>query len=453
MRPINWTLSTGMILALSANLWAQAAPMLPAPQTKTPAPALAGTTQGEARRKTLLGAIEDYKTFLPADQENPLTKKFQPDLQRIKQDATDLKTGGSLDPLESRFEAWKQSLLSDLYAQNQQRFFSDPQRFSDFMQERLDALAAIRSQKARAPQKIKQLDTLAAQINTLPDRSILDRIYDKLGAARASLRSAPIRLVSFSGPTQTTPTAIPFSAPRTLSPDTISPPPSVEPASYKPQTTDGWTLSNIISTVSGTAKRYAAKVADAIVNFSKKIGLDEKLQAAIIWSESAFNPGATSGSGAMGLGQLMPGTATGLGVRNAYDIDQNVKGSSTFLKSLLGTFTSDDEMRYTQGLYAWGKDRVSKGQNVDAVWKDVFAKTPLGVKNAIAAYNAGSGAITKYAHGDYTQLPRKYTQYAMDHNQGYWQTVNYVPTVLRHYFDISLKTPSKTTPTNGLVAI
>ena len=66
---------------------------------------------------------------------------------------------------------------------------------------------------------------------------------------------------------------------------------------------------------------------DAAINtYSKQFGLDPKLVRAVIKEESGFQPFALSTSGAMGLMQLMPGTAEGLGVTDAYNIEQNILG-------------------------------------------------------------------------------------------------------------------------------
>jgi len=449
MKTIIKGVAAGLMLLLASSGRAQLVKTAPTTGPKTAGPVLVGTAHGEARRKALLGAIEDYKTFIPDSKEDPLNQKFLEPLGKIKTEAAGLKSGEAVEPVEKTFEDWKQQLLTSLYNEHKDRFFSDPARFSDFMQERLDTLTAIRNQKARAPQQIKKLEALKAQVHELPDRETLDRIYNGVGGSKTSLRSAPIRLVSFTEPAK--PAPLPMAdayAPVITRPsiDRSAPPPPMgfEPVSFfsHPLSASAAALSNVISTVSTTAKRYAGKVADAIVTFSKKHGIDERLEAAFIWAESAFNPHAVSSAGAVGLGQLMPGTASGLGVHNAYDIDQNVKGSTYFVKTLLTKFSSDDEMKYMQGLYAQGKDRVAKGQPAAAVWKDCFERTPLGIKNAIAAYNAGAGAITVYAHGDYRQLPRKYTADAQKNGQGYWQTINYVPAVLRHYFDIMVATPS-----------
>ena len=93
--------------------------------------------------------------------------------------------------------------------------------------------------------------------------------------------------------------------------------------------------------------------------YSQKNGLDSDFVRAVVKQESGFNPKATSHCGAQGLMQLMPGTAKGLGVTNPYDAEQNVKGGTKMLANLLKTYGGNKEL-------------------------------------ALAAYNAGGGAVKKY---------------------------------------------------------
>ena len=92
---------------------------------------------------------------------------------------------------------------------------------------------------------------------------------------------------------------------------------------------------------------------------SEKYNLAPALIKAVIKAESNFDADAVSSAGAQGLMQLMPATARELGVNNSFDIDQNIDGGSHYLRKMLDKFGGNTKL-------------------------------------ALAAYNAGPGAVEKY---------------------------------------------------------
>lgn len=102
----------------------------------------------------------------------------------------------------------------------------------------------------------------------------------------------------------------------------------------------------------------APEIAASIVRHSQTYDINPKLVAALIARESKFNPRATSSSGAIGLGQLLPSTARGLGLDDPYDIDQNAKGTARYLKSLLDRFSG--KVSSAVAAYLEGPNAVSK---------------------------------------------------------------------------------------------
>lgn len=112
-------------------------------------------------------------------------------------------------------------------------------------------------------------------------------------------------------------------------------------------------------------------ITNSILAFSWYYRVDPRLVVAMVLAESGFRPDAVSRAGAMGLGQLMPRTASGLGVTNPFDPVQNLAGAIRLLHGHLNTYS---------GGRAYREGTVS--------WNDIIL--------AMAAYNAGSGAVRKY---------------------------------------------------------
>jgi len=107
---------------------------------------------------------------------------------------------------------------------------------------------------------------------------------------------------------------------------------------------------------------------EAIDGAAKKYNVDKSFIKAVIKQESSFDPKSTSEAGAMGLMQLMPGTAEELGVTNAYDIQQNVDGGTKYLKNLLNMYGNSKEMAlaaYNAGMGTLKKKGVTSTDGIN----------------------------------------------------------------------------------------
>jgi soluble lytic murein transglycosylase-like protein len=89
-------------------------------------------------------------------------------------------------------------------------------------------------------------------------------------------------------------------------------------------------------------------------------GLDPAFLSAVFWTESAFQPGAVSPAGAIGLGQLMPDTARWLGV-DPRDPVQNIEGSARFYRQLIDQFGSEE---LAAAAYFAGPNAVTKAGGI-----------------------------------------------------------------------------------------
>ena len=122
------------------------------------------------------------------------------------------------------------------------------------------------------------------------------------------------------------------------------------------------------------------KIDNLIRYYGGQYGVDPFLIYCTMSQESSFSVSATSPKGAQGLMQLMPGTAARYGVTNPYDVAQNIKGGTRYLKDLLTMFNGRVDL-------------------------------------ALAGYNAGEGAVMKYGN----TIPP------------YSETRNYVRLILKRY--------------------
>jgi soluble lytic murein transglycosylase-like protein len=109
------------------------------------------------------------------------------------------------------------------------------------------------------------------------------------------------------------------------------------------------------STGAGASTAFGAEIDAAAASN----GIDPALLKGLVSQESGFDPNARSGAGALGLTQLMPGTAAGLGVTNPLDPAQSLQGGAKYLRQQLDRFGGDEKL-------------------------------------ALAAYNAGPGAVARF---------------------------------------------------------
>ena len=119
-----------------------------------------------------------------------------------------------------------------------------------------------------------------------------------------------------------------------------------------------------------TPEDIKAKVTKA----AKDTKLDPKLFHAVVSTESNYNPMAISQAGAVGLTQLMPKTAAGMGV-NPMDVDENLKGGSQYLQSLIKKY--DGNVAKALAAYNAGPGRVDKGGPLPQETQEYVAKVLL----------------------------------------------------------------------------
>jgi soluble lytic murein transglycosylase-like protein len=150
-----------------------------------------------------------------------------------------------------------------------------------------------------------------------------------------------------------------------------------------------------VAPAAGAGGPVDGQFSDLINAAAEKYGLDPALLKALIRQESNFDPNAQSPAGASGLTQLMPGTAAALGVTNPLDPAQAIEGGAKYLSQQLEAFDGD-------------------------------------VRKALAAYNAGPGAVQRYGG-----VPP------------YAETQNYVRAVLGFADEYRRQIPTPTAPATG----
>ena len=103
--------------------------------------------------------------------------------------------------------------------------------------------------------------------------------------------------------------------------------------------------------------------APAIQSAGEDAGIDPALLASVVQHESNFNPNAVSHAGAIGLAQLMPGTAAGLGV-DPHDPHENLAGGARYLKTQLDRF---GDVELALAAYNAGPNRVAQAGGIPRI--------------------------------------------------------------------------------------
>ncbi|HEV3047676.1 MAG TPA: lytic transglycosylase domain-containing protein [Solirubrobacteraceae bacterium] len=193
-------------------------------------------------------------------------------------------------------------------------------------------------------QRVQQLQTLIEATRTVAAGGVLSS-----STASPSTSAAPSQPEDFASALQSATSADTVAADAPAVADTPAGVPGAEgtgllDAAYQPASATG-----------GEGGDYEALVTQA----AARNGLDPAVLHGLIQQESGFDAAATSGAGAMGLTQLMPGTASSLGVANPMNPAESIEGGARYLGELMRQF----------------------GGNTS---------------DALAAYNAGPGAVQEY---------------------------------------------------------
>ena len=159
---------------------------------------------------------------------------------------------------------------------------------------------------------------------------------------------------------------------------------SLETYAQKPDADFQKILDTKVNNKKNSTSISRSEINDLISKYSDKNGLDEDFVKAVINQESGFNPNATSHCGAMGLMQLMPSTAQGLGVKNAYDAEQNIEGGTKYLKGLMDRFGNDKSLALAA--YNAGPNAVKKYGGIPP-----YAETQNYVKSVLSKYDRMKG--------------------------------------------------------------
>lgn len=291
-------------------------------------------------RAELLDEIEAWRSAqLPrVEPPDPTTAEYEPRLDAIKARVESAAKKEALDAPRRDLARWKADLLRAKYRDARAWGLARGPyaSFADESARQAELAAALRGQM-RQSAAVRRFQDLAAQ--AVVAGAAPSAFFDGAEAGGASA-----------------------GAPAVAAP---APPDPKDPARYAK-------VRSILISQGARPKVVDAAIAEAI-----RQNADPLLVLAVVKQESHFDPRARSRVGARGLMQIMPDTGRGLGVRDSgrlYDVRTNLRAGIRYLKYLWSRFTDID---------------MSKLASMNP-----FASRD--VKSAVAAYNAGPGAVAKY---------------------------------------------------------
>ncbi len=311
----------------------------------------------DQERTGLLGEIEDWKVFLSNNPQDPLTQRFIPELRvikvRVEEPQADLVTQ------QARLDAWKERLLAELRSR---AGTLDSGEFLKTAERQRELLVAIRNLKRRNVDEgqLARLEALKAKIKTSRDLSALESLR---GQVAVETRIAAMPRQPAPPPIRALPGSVipPAAQPRRLVP--APEPPAPGSGSGTPGMSPG-SLAEVKTYLldHGARRGILGQTIEDVMREAGARDMDPALVLAVILQESHFNPRAKSPLGARGLMQIMRETGASLGLRTESDFYNPLKNVRAGIRYL----------------------------------RDMMARMGGNIKNALAAYNAGPGAVEKH---------------------------------------------------------
>jgi soluble lytic murein transglycosylase-like protein len=162
----------------------------------------------------------------------------------------------------------------------------------------------------------------------------------------------------------------------------VSEPAATASASAATEPATSTSFASALQTATASAAGSGSQYDGLIEQAAARNGVDPAILHGLIQQESGFDPSAQSSAGAMGLTQLMPGTASSLGVANPLDAGESIEGGARYLAEQLSSFGGNTE-------------------------------------DALAAYNAGPGAVKQYGGVPPYAETQSYVQKVLGYAESY----------------------------------